>query len=895
MLGFLFFGRVVVDFYAEQAWFGSLGFAPRFWKLETARILAWVGVVSVASGILFAQLRSLGRSFGSIRVRHRLGDLEIAEALPPKMILAGEIVLAVGVGLLLAAPVAGDLGARALYALHAHPWGRPDEVLGRDPRFYVFTLPLLRGAWSVAFSLVVWSALLTTGLFLATGKLQAVGNGLKIDRGSRRRLVYLGAALLLVVAGHFALSIYEVVGAGPITYAAVYGTIPARRLLMILAASAAVALVFSELTERWNVALWAAVVLGVAWPLGTSIYPELIHRFRVEPNELELERPFIEANVNATRFAFGVENLKEEPYQVVSEAPPLAKLERWSASLPLWDERPLKATYNQLQGLLAYHEFPDVDNDRYRRPDGSMEQVAIAVREFSPGKLTASARTWQNLHLRYTHGQGLVVSPVDRTTNGGEPEYYARDLPARVSSGAPKALELTEPRIYFGELTTQYAVVSADSFARGDAPAGIDIARGGRRLVFAWALGSKNLFLRRLTGGRSILLWRREIVARVRALVPFLQVDPDPYPVVEAGRIQWVLNVYGVSRNFPLAQGTELDRRRVSYVRDAAKVVVDALTGRVTLYMLNDRDPLLATYRSTFPALFRPETEMPPWLRDHIRYPRSLLAVQARMLEAYHLVKAEDFYNKQNMWSLAKEVYQGHPAPVDPYYLVMPMPGSGADADEFLLTVPFTPRNRDNLAAFLIAESDAGSYGHLRLFRIASVRQVFGPRQVEVQIDQNPLISQQLSLWRQLGSRATRGHLLLVPVDGYLLYVEPLFLEAEDREGAAPGLKRVIVAGGDRVAMSETLDGSLRSLFGAGGAEVGEGGEQSVRDEGAARRPTTKDDLEERLREADAALRRGDLIGFGRLWNEIRDLIQAPGEGAGAARPEASRKAGAGE
>jgi len=857
-------GQFLVDLYAEAAWFASLGYSARFWKLTLVRGGAWLGVGGISALGLYVVLWDVARRSGPMQVRRRFGDLEIAEVIPGRWARIGVLAISVLAALLVAAPTATALGERLLFAFSARTWDEADAILGRDPAFYVFVVPALRVAWSILLSLVLWAAIAVTSILVLSGRIVAEPNAIRVDSLARAWLARLGIAGLLVVAGHFALSAFEVVGAGPITYSDVYGGIPARRLLAILALLAAATVGIAHRTGHWRLALGAVVVVVVVWPLGLSIYPGLIHRFRVEPNELALERDFIRANVNATRSAFGLDGIEEREYPISDVAPSAEKLRRWTAGLPLWDERPLRATYNQLQGLLAYHEFPDVDNDRYRLA-GAQVQVAIAVREFSPARLASSARTWLHLHLRYTHGRGVVLSPVDQVRKGGEPEYYVRDIPPVRAAGAPEGLDLSESRVFFGELSSPYALVVPDSLSAELRPAGVDLGSLPRRLAFAWALRSKNILLR---GGStaSLLLWRREVVARVQALVPFLLVDPDPAPVIDEGRVKWIVDVYAAARRYPLSEPTLVGGRRVNYLRDGVKAIVDGVTGEVTLYIVDGQDPLLATYDAVFPGLFRRLADMPAVLRSHIRYPKTLLQAQADMLEAYHLKEPEEFYNKQDMWSLAKEVYQDRPVPVEPYYLVMPFPDEAEAAPEFLLTVPFTPRNRDNLAAFLIARNDGESYGELSLYSIAASRQVFGPRQVEVQIDQDPVISQQLSLWRQLGSRATRGHLLLVPVEGFLLYVEPLFLEAEDREGAAPGLKRVIASAGDRVAMSETLDGALASLLGSArsraarpAAVLGAPGEE----------PPARD-LRTLVREADTALREGDLRVFAELWDEIR-------------------------
>jgi len=919
-------GGAAVDFYAEYHWFRSLDFESRFWKLEAVEGGTWLGLLLAVAAVVGAGTWRTLRIGGPVQIRRKLGDLEIAEAVPEPWVRRGVAGAAVVIGLLVAGPFAETLARQLLFALEAAPWGGEDPVLGRDPRFYVFYLPLLRTVWSVAVATLTWAAIAVGAALLLSGRLRATEQGIRMDAFARRRLVWLGAATLLLTAGHFGLSIYEAIGGGPVGYADVHGEIPARRLLVILSVVTAAALVWAERTRNWGPAVSTAVVLGVLWPTGLLVYPELIQRFRVDPNELELETPYLKAEIEATRRAFELDSIRRTPYEITREAPDAERIRRHTSGLPLWDERPLKATYDQLQGLLAYHVFPDVDPDRYG-PPGDQEQVAIGVREFSPARLDASARTWQNLHLRYTHGRGLVVTAVDRATEGGEPRYFVRDLPPTPSPDAPQGLGVEEPKFYFGELTSQYILMPPDSFPEAGPPTGVDLDGLTRRALFAWALNSKNILLRNPGSGAARLSWRREVVDRVANVVPFLLVDPDPYPVLHDGRLTWIVELYSASRRYPLAQPAQ--ERRVNYLRSVAKAVVDGVTGEVSLYALEPDEPLLATYRRVFPDLFRSVDEMPDPLVAHLRYPRAVFRTQARMLRAYHMTEPEEFYQRQDLWSLAREVYDGRPAPVEPYFLLMPFPGRGATGDagpeeetgsgqgsgeggpgsgppgagaerdqEFLLTVPFTPRNRDNLASFLVARNDRNHYGELWLYELSGERQVFGPRQVEVQIDQDPVISQQLSLWQQRGSRSIRGHILLVPIDGYLLYVEPLFLVAEDREGAAPGLKRIITASGDRVTMGLTLVEALDRLLEGGerapplptleeGAPAGEAGARPGAGIDPASLPA---EMLRRIRElaeqADRALREGDLTRFGRLWDRIRSRLEEAESGSDPAIPE---------
>ena len=894
LLAVFLFGDTGVGLYSELAWFRSLGQESRFWTLALARVATWTGTFVLAAGGLYWLLSAELRRSGPLHVKRRLGDLEIAEALPENWVKWTLRGAAVVVGLLVAAPVADTLARQILAAIHAAPWEESDAILGRDPRFYVFYLPVARGVWSLALSWLVWASLAVGAFFLLSGQIRADGERVHVDDSAKRTLVYLGAGLLVLLSAHFWLSVYEQVSGGPIRYADVHGELPVRRLLGVLGLLAAAATVYGQRIGKWRLTLSTVALFVVAWPVGLGVYPDLIQRFRVEPNEFQLERDFIRADIEATRRAFDLDDIRTREYPArESDPPPLSTVQRWTAGLPLWDERPLQATFNQLQGLRAYHGFPDVDNDRYGS-GADRKQVAIAVREFSPELLDESARTWQNLHLRYTHGTGVVASPVDSIVAGGSPAYYLRDLPPVSTPSAPSALRVDEPRFYFGELTTQYVLENPDSIPGGDSTTGVPLDGLVEKAVFAWALGSKNILLRQEPGG-SLLMWRRDVVSRVQELAPFLFVDPNPYPVVDEGHVKWIVDAYTSTNRYPLSQPTGYRGRRVNYLRNSVKAVVDGVTGEVSLYALEPEDPILDTYREVFPELFRPLDEMSDSMQEHLRYPRSLLSTQAGLLNAYHMTDPEAFYRRQDLWSVGQEMFRDQPTSVEPYYLLMPFPAEEGEArDEFLLTVPFTPRDRDNLSSFLLVRNDGEHYGEQWVFEVETTEQVFGPRQIEVQIDQDPRISEQLSLWRQLGSRAVRGHLLLVPIQGFLLYVEPLFLVAEDEEGAAPGLKRVIAAAGDQVAMATTLDAALRRLLSNLGAEVEAPEEPEVLADTAvvapaaaaetpaagptALEPDTRarlDRIRRLTREAESALQAGDLSRFAELWQQIRDAAAA--------------------
>ena len=615
------------------------------------------------------------------------------------------------------------------------------------------------------------------------------------------------------------------------------------------------------------------VVLVAGWIGGLWAFPALVQRLRVAPNALVAESPYIAHHIRLTRQAFALDRIEERdfPARETLTAADLARNAPTLRNVRLWDHAPLLLTFAQLQEIRTYYRFVDVDNDRYV-VDGEYRQVMLSARELSYQNLPRDAqgrdadRQWINEHLQYTHGYGAVVGPVNRITTEGLPELYVKDIPPVAGTAS---LRITRPEIYYGEVSNDYVFVRTRSQeidypvrrrerlhdlpgagrASGWAPSG-----GGSSSAIRF--GSYRILLSPEITPDSRVLFHRQIGERVRRIAPFLRFDADPYFVIRAdGRLAWLLDGYTVTDRYPYAE-------RVpglgNYVRNAVKVVVDAYDGTVRFYVADAQDPLVRAYAAAFPGLLEPIEAMPADLRAHVRYPAGFFAVQARMYATYHMQDPRVFYNKEDLWSVPRMAEGGRDREIDPYYTIMRIPGESRE--EFVLLMPFTPLRRDNMIAWLAARSDGPAYGRLVAFLFPKQRLVFGPRQIGARIDQDAVISQQLTLWSQRGSTVIRGSLLAIPVEESLLYVQPLYLAAE--KGSIPELKRVIVAHGNQIAMGETLDAALQSIF---------GGRPAARRERAGRRPR----------------RRGRRRGRRRAW------WAAPGRRGAAARTPSGGATGA--
>ncbi|GAB4370352.1 MAG: hypothetical protein Kow00121_10980 [Elainellaceae cyanobacterium] len=581
--------------------------------------------------------------------------------------------------------------------------------------------------------------------------------------------------------------------------------------------------------------------------LAGFVIPPLIQRLIVQPNELQLEQPFIKNTIALTRNAFNLDNINVEVFdpQNTLTYETLQENELTVENIRIWDTRPLLETNRQLQRIRLYYEFPDADIDRYTLPNAAGEdnqqQVLIAARELDYSSVPAAAQTWINRRLIYTHGYGFTVSPVNQVEEGGLPDYYVRGIePVFVDSRVNDSIPIGKPRIYYGELTDNY-VMTQTRVRELDYPSGSDNVyntydgRGGVNIGSFWR---RSLFAKHLRDWRMILtedftpqtrvLFRRKIKERVRAIAPFLRYDTDPYLVAvdpggktwergyqnfpppqepDQSYLYWIIDAYTINDHFPYSDPSEND---FNYIRNSVKVVVDAYHGSVNFYVVNEQDPIINSWQKIFPDMFQPLEQMPAALRRHIRYAKDLYQVQSNQLMTYHMTDAIVFYNREDQWRAPNEIYGGEQQLVEPYFLIMNLP-TNTTSEEFILLRPFTPVQRNNLIAWLAARSDGEQYGTMLLYEFPKQKLVYGPEQIEARINQDPVISQRISLWNRQGSRAVQGNLLVIPIEDSLLYVEPIYLEAE--QNRLPTLARVIVVYGTRIAMAETLERALESIF----------------------------------------------------------------------------------
>jgi uncharacterized membrane protein (UPF0182 family) len=694
--------------------------------------------------------------------------------------------------------------------------GTVDPVIGKDIGFYLFTLPFLEILKGFGGFTLFATVVMTVAVYFVRGGVELTDKEAAIDEKVRRHLAVLVLFFACLSAAGFYLDSFRLLfsnnnafyGAG---YADVNSRLLTCRVLVFLTPLAGGMLAAGIWKGAWRMALLPPVIVVALYVIGIHVYPGLLQKFKVAPNELALETPYIENNLKFTRFGYDLEKIETVPFDVDSKlsAADIANNDATIKNIRLWDHAPLLKTYSQLQQIRTYYKFFDVDNDRYK-VNGQYMQVMLSPRELSYADLPS--KNWINERLIFTHGNGITFGPVSRISKEGLPEFFVKDIPP-VSLAD---IKVTRPEIYFGELSNDYVVVKTKipEFSYPTATGNINTTYAGKggvpidsllkKALFAAKFKTEKILLSTDITAESRIIYNRNINERVKAVAPFLRFDGDPYMVVdEKGRLKWIIDAYTYSDRLPYSKPI---KGGINYMRNSVKAVIDAYDGSLSFYVSDPNDVLVKVYSRMFPGLFKPLTEMPADMRKHVRYPHQFLQLQATMFSAYHMTDPKVFYNKENLWQIPALGEK----PMEPYYTIMKLPGE--KVEEYILLLPFSPSKRDNLSAWLTARCDEPNYGKIRAYTFPRDRLIYGPKQIDARINQDSFISQQLTLWNQRGSEVIRGSMLVIPIEKSLLYVQPLFLAAD--KAALPELKRVIVAFGDQVVMEENLELALERLFG---------------------------------------------------------------------------------
>jgi uncharacterized membrane protein (UPF0182 family) len=708
-----------------------------------------------------------------------------------------------------------------LYYLNAADFGYTDPIFNKDISFYLFTIPVLKLISNTLFS-VLGVAFIFSGLnYIMKGALFLHSKSILYERYVLIHLSFLGSLMFLLLAFNSYITMHDllyssdglVAGA---TYTDVHASIPFLKIQVYVAIAIAVLIMSNIILKRNIIVIGGIGIYIVILFFGNSVYPVLLQKFVVAPNELVKETPYIKHNISATRKAFGIDMVEERS---ISGSTALTKADMKNNSttiknIRLWDHKPLLDTFSQVQEIRTYYDFTSVDNDRYMI-NGEFRQIMLSPRELSSESIPT--RNWINETLTFTHGYGLTLGPVNQVTQEGLPVLMVKDIPP---ISTVETIKVTRPEIYFGELSSSHVIVNTKSkefdypsgeknvFTEYSGKGGVSIDSFLKKLVFAIQFNSMKLFLSNDIIDKSRILFVRNITERVNKAMPSLILDRDPYLVIsDNGHLFWIYDAYTVNNKFPYSQSL---RDGINYIRNSVKVTINSYDGSMKFYIADEKDPIIETISNIFPGVLLPLSEMPDDLRDHIRYPQDIFSIQTAVYSTYHMEAPQTFYNKEDQWEIPVMGTNIQSETMEPYYTIMKLPEE--KKEEFILMLPFNPKNKNNLSAWMVARSDGVYYGNMVVYRFPKDRLVYGPKQIVARINQDTEISRQISLWDQRGSQVIQGTLLVIPIESSLIYVQPLYLRAET--GKIPELKRIIVAYENRIAMEETLDSALSRIFG---------------------------------------------------------------------------------
>ena len=824
----LYLFGLFINYYGDWLWFKNMGYSSVFDTMIVSQVVSFVIFFLVF--VLFAAIQvQLAYKKGGLTRNNMFLREDDPRALMLPLYKGKRVLWFWAVVLLFFGVVMGNSASghwnQFLQFLHPSHFGITEPVFGKDAGFYIFQLPVYQFITGWYLFMVALSAIMVLFSYYLDNAFGMQGNSFRISPHVKHHMIQLAGFFSLGISSLFLMKLYNLlyssngVAYGP-SYMDVHAQIPAYRVIIVLTLAVSLLFFFYPVYRKKKfllsgIAVWALVWIGFVW-----IYPSLVEQYIVKPNELKKETPYILNNIKLTREAFGLNNVQVKPFPVTQNITYKDILENrhTTDNIRLWDRRPLIQTYKQLQEIRLYYDFNSVQVDRYHF--NKYTQVALGARELPLSEVPARARTWVNDHLIYTHGYGIVMSPVNKITPNGMPELIVKDIPPV----ATVPLKLKQMGIYYGEETSQYVIVNTKAkefdYPKGNqnvytsykGKGGVRISSLFKRLVFAWKFSDIKILLTGYITDQSRIMFYRNIALRDKILAPFLSFDSQPYPVVgKDGRLYWIHDAYTTTNMFPYSEPVFQNpiERGMNYIRNSVKVVIDAYNGNVSFYVINPKDPLIQTFRRIYPRLFKPYSAMPSFLKAHIRYPTDLFTIQVKMYNVYHMTDPKVFYNQEDFWQIPNEIYSDFQQKMFPYYIIMRLPDT--KKEEFILMIPLTPSNKDNMVAWMCARCDAPNYGKLIVYSLPKDKLIYGPMQIEARINQKPDISSELTLWGQQGSQVIKGNQLVIPIKNSFIYVEPVYLQSE--QGQIPELKRVIVAYKEKIEMRRTLDQALKAVF----------------------------------------------------------------------------------
>ncbi len=838
-----------MGFWGDKLWFDELGYGDRFWTVWLSKLGLFAGTFLAGGGIIWLLTLRLPRDIPFLRL------------------------LAVLAGAIISGIYWSSQWETVLAFSNRLMTGAADPILGMDTGFYLFTYPFLQEIY-VGLLIVVIIAL---GAFVIRNRyleMQKQQGGVDASTKEMTGAIYaLGGILLLVLAFGKYLARYGILfsdygivsGPGwtdvkirlPMIMVVTILTVAGGVLLMVTGSNKAIRnnLSIKKLKSGFSSMILIAGAVFAGWIVLLGAAPVLFQALKVEPNEITLEKPYIEHNIEFTRQGFNLNKVEKKEFDVSDEFDRQSVDENLNlfSNIRLWDYRALDAVFKQFQEIRLYYEFRDVDIDRYTI-DGNYRQVMVSAREMQTRNLPVQSQTFVNNHFKYTHGYGAALNLVNEFTPEGLPNLLIRDIPP-VSSHAN--LEITRPEVYYGELTNSYVVVNSEEtefdypsgenniYAHYEGDGGVPVSNFWRKFIFGYRYGGTRFLLSGYPTKESRIMFRRQIVERVTKVAPFLYFDDDPYIVIADGKMFWMLDAYTASSDYPYSEpfssfgssgyllgdnpGSD-DYNNLgagfggkNYLRNSVKVVIDAYDGSTDFYIFEEEDPLIQVYDKIFPGLLHKRSEMPQNLQEHVRYPADMLLIQGLVYAKYHMTDPTVFYNQEDLWVRATEKYYNNVIPVEPYYIMWEPPGS--DETEFILMLPFTPKNKQVMIGWIAGMCDGENYGRFLAYQFPKEKRILGTQQVETKIDQDSYLSGQLTLWDQRGSNVIRGNVLAIPINNTIIYVEPIYLQSET--SAYPELRLVAVMHNDNLSYAESFEEALRNLFSdSGDVDFGPGADE---------------------------------------------------------------------
>lgn len=825
-------------FYTDYLWFREVGFTSIFWKVFWTKIWVFFLFGTLFFVILYGNLYLAQRFIPKYEVlEDQANTIEATLAnfrqKAGKWLGRGLLALSLLISFFVGWGSAGQWEKVLKYFTHAR-FGSTDPIFGKDIGFYMFKFPMHQYMADWLFSVLITVLFLTAAAHFLYGAINFSRERQRFSAHTKAHLSVIAGAILLVQAWRFRLDMYKTlfsgkgvtVGAG---YAEVHALIPALWILLAISIICAILFIINIRYRGWKLPAIGLVTIIVVSLVAGSLVPFIVQNYVVKPKELDRQSKYIGYNIEMTQDAYNIQDEGENARVEKRDFPVEENLtyqdiqnnQTTVSNIRLWDPTILIQVLNQRQELRQEYNFGDVDVDRYHQGDGSYTQMLTSARELLYEQLRQDAKSWQNQHLSYTHGYGVCMAPSNQETSDGDPILVIKDIPPVSQEGL--GIEVTRPELYFGEQAHDYVVVRTPApeidYPMGntnklvepyyEGKGGIQMNSFLKRLAFSIRFKDITLFFSGYIKPESRLMFRRNIRERVLAVAPFLRLDNDPYVVVDdSGKIYWIVDAYTTSDRYPYSQF----HGDINYIRNSVKVVIDAYDGSMRFYLVDPGDAIAQTYAKIFPGLFTPMEEMPEDIRKHLRYPEDLFTIQMEMYKTYHINEIDAFYHKEDLWEIPTQIYgvDKGTQEIHPYYVILKLPEE--KREEMILMIPFNPHGKGNMVNWVAARCDFPGYGKLINYVFPTNKQVTGTQQFEALVDQETQISEQITLWNQAGSRVIRGNTLVIPIEKSLIYVEPLYLLAQNP--AIPQLKRVIVSDGKNVFMGETLQSALEGLFG---------------------------------------------------------------------------------